>query len=107
MLTVRESEAEARALIASGEKTDDQWLLEIIDDVHVQEQERAALRGTCSGGCSAANLVEGAFGTICKWTGRPCEHARLSGLINLYGTINKNQLPTILEGVHSDCHLSR
>jgi hypothetical protein len=107
MLNIEELTAEARALIDSGEKTSDLFLLEIVDEVHATERERAEFRGCCSVGCSSANIVNSDFGPLCRWTRLPCESARLSNLIELYGSINQNQTPSLIEGVHCDHHLSR
>jgi hypothetical protein len=107
MLTIEESIAEARALIASGKTTDDLWLLELKDEVYESEREQSQFRGGCTVGCSPENIVNSCIGLVCRWTRQPCERARLSNLIELFETINRNQTPTLLEGIHCDHHLSR
>ncbi len=105
--TIQESLAKARRLIETGEQTNDLWLLEMKDEVYTTESQRAEFTGCCSVGCSPNNIVQSFIGPVCKWTRQPCEAAKLRNLIELLGSINRNQTPSLLEGIHCDHHLSR
>jgi hypothetical protein len=89
-------------------KSDNLCLLLEIDYVYEDEQKKSEQSGRCSSGCRESNLVEATFGQfVCKWTRRPCEAVKLRQTISLLSHINRDQSPIFIEGVHSDCHLSR
>ncbi len=81
----------ARQLIRERKTTNDLWIREIMDDLHVEEREKSEISGRCSGGCREANLIESHQGMICNLTRQPCDKISLALIVDRLGSLNRGE----------------